>query len=180
MIKSKRMKRVYDDGEFLYYIYTPSIFKLYYREEKGRVEPQHRYKITHIIHMIKYIIDGGYNILYVAKNDTIVSYAIFTRCSKGLIKNSSKNDFYTIFLYTYPEYRSRGIASKMASVMLKKINLSFNYFYKTIDKDNFSSIKVAEKSGFEKICEANKIGLFHQIVPVANGNQFLYRFGGEK
>ena len=53
----------------------------------------------------------------------------------------------------------------MADVMINKIGLSFRYFYKTINKDNYSSIKVAEKNGFKKVSDANKVGLLNKIIP---------------
>ncbi|MGN0818801.1 MAG: GNAT family N-acetyltransferase [Christensenellaceae bacterium] len=178
MINHKRMKLIFSDDEFEYYLFNPRVWQLYYPEKPGREEPSHRYRLTHKLHMIHYILNGGYNLLYVVKNDEVVSYIAFVKCNNGIVKNSNKNDYYTIFLYTYPEYRSQGIASKMANVMLHKSNLNFRHFYKTISKDNYSSIKVAEKSGFKCICDANKVGIFHQIIPVKDGNQFLYRYDG--
>ncbi len=125
--------------------------------------------------MMHYVLTGGYNILYVKKDDVIVSYIIYTKCKENIVSGSNSNDYYTIFLYTYPEYRGQGLASKMADVMLNKIGLSFRYFYKTISKDNYSSIKVAERNGFKKISDANKIGLLKKIIAVENGAQYLYR-----
>lgn len=64
----------------------------------------------------------------------------------------------------------------MAKYMLMNMGISFKNFYKTIAKNNYSSISVAEKSGFNKIGEANKVGKLHKIVPVKKGDCFLYSF----
>jgi hypothetical protein len=68
------------------------------------------------------------------------------------------------------------MATKMAKFMLLNMGISFRNFYKTIAKNNYSSISVAEKSGFLRICEANKVGKLHKIVPVEKGDCFLYSF----
>ena len=54
------------------------------------------------------------------------------------------------------------------------------YFYKTIAFNNFGSVKVAENSGFEKVSEANKIGIFHQIIPIEKDSMYLYRWEENK
>lgn len=90
---------------------------------------------------------GGYSILYLEQNGEIISYIIFVEANNRIIKNCEKNDYYTIFLWTYPEYRGKGIATLMSKVMLQDLKLNYNHFYKTISKNNISSIRVAEKCG---------------------------------
>lgn len=68
------------------------------------------------------------------------------------------------------------MATKMAKYMLMNMGISFKNFYKTIAKNNYSSISCAEKSGFLRIGEANKVGKLHRIVPVEKGACFLYSF----
>lgn len=156
-----------------FFLFKPSLFKLYYPEEKGREEPVHRYTFTHRMHMLKYLFFGGYQIIYLFKNSKVVSYIVFCKSNKSIVKGSSRKDYYTIFLWTYPEFRGNGYATLMAQELLKYAK-KCRKFYKTIAFNNFSSIKVAESVGFKKISEANKIGLFHKIVPAMNGSMYLY------
>ena len=178
MIKSKRMSFVMKKEGIDYYLFKPSLFKLYYKEAKGRIEPSHRHSLGHIFHMILYVLGGGYRILYAVNSadDSIAAYIIFLKSKDKVVSGSSKEDYYTVFLWTYPEFRFRGLASKLASVMLHDIGIQYRYFYKTIDKDNWGSIKVAEKNGFLKVSDANKVGVIHKIIPVKQGKQYLYRF----
>lgn len=182
MIKSKKMIFVKEKDGISYYLFKPSLFKLYYKDKKGRKEPSHRHSIGHLLHMMLYVLDGGYRILYATNSadDSIAAYIIFIKSKDKIVRGSSKEDFYTVFLWTYPEFRLKGLATKLATVMLHDLDIQYRYFYKTIDKDNWGSIKVAEKNGFLKFSDANKVGLAHKIIPVREGKQYLYRFENNK
>lgn len=176
MIKSKRMKLVKSENDINYYLFTPSVFSLYYNDKTHSKadEPPHRYSLTHKLHMLNYILRGGYKILYLEQDGKILSYIVFTKANKQIIKGCEADDYYTIFLWTYSENRGKGLATKMAEAMLKDLKINFNHFYKTISKDNYSSIRVAEKCGFSVKCDSIKRGLFHTINQVENGDQYLY------
>lgn len=180
MISHKRMEFIKSENGMNYYLFTPSLFSLYYDDGaiKHAVEPKHRYSIKHKLHMIGYIFQfgGGYKILYVEQNQEILSYIIFVKANNRIIKKCESDDYYTIFLWTYPEHREKGLATKMANVMLHELSLNYNHFYKTIGKDNFASVKVAEKSGFTVKCDSVKTKIFRTIHQVEKGEQFLYWF----
>lgn len=177
MIKYKRMRFIKTENDINYYVFTPTLFNLYYND--GNVhscEPSHRKSLSHKLHMWLYIFGGGYNILYAEKNGEILSYIVFVKANNKIIKNCEANDYYTIFLWTYPEYRGKGLATLMAKIMLNDLNLDYNNFYKTISKDNVSSIKVAEKCGFYIECDSIKTKFLHTIHKVEKGEQYLYRY----
>ena len=117
---------------------------------------------------------GGYSILYLEQNGEILSYIIFVKANNWIIKNCEKNDYYTVFLWTYPKHRGKDIATLMSRSMLQDLHLNFNHFYKTISKNNISSVRVAEKCGFYNECEAHKSGLLHTICRVKTGEQYLH------
>ena len=178
MINDERMKLVKSENGINYYLFKPSLFSLYYndKDHKHTEEPSHRYSLSHKLHMLWYImaIQGGYTVLYLEQNGEILSYIVFVKANNRIIKNCEKNDYYTVFLWTYPEHRGKGLATLMARAMLNDLDLDYNHFYKTISKDNYSSIKVAEKSGFYLKCDSVKTGLLHTINQVENGEQYLY------
>ncbi len=68
------------------------------------------------------------------------------------------------------------MATRMGRYMLRNTGISFDRFYKTIEKENYSSISVVQKCGFTKIGEANKVGKLHKIIPVEKGDCFLFCF----
>jgi len=58
--------------------------------------------------------------------------------------------------------------------MLNDLHLNYNHFYKIINKNNISSIRVAEKCGFTLECETKKSRFLHTISKVEHGDQYLY------
>ena len=178
MIDDKKMKLVKSEGDINYYLFKPSLFSLYFNDKnsKHQEEPAHRYSLSHKLHMMWYIIAirGGYNILYIERNGEILAYIIFVKASNRIIANCEKNDYYTIFLWTYPEHRGKGLATLMSNTMLNDLAINYNHFYKTISKDNISSIRVAEKCGYNVKCDSVKSRWLHTIYHVDNGDQYLY------
>ena len=184
MIDDKRLKLIKSENEINYYLFKPSLFSLYYNDKnfKYKDEPSHRFSLSHRLHMMWYIaaIRGGYSILYLERDGEILSYIIFVKANNRIIKNCEKNDYYTIFLWTYPEHRGKGLATLMSKTMLQDLQLEYSHFYKTINKDNAPSIRVAEKCGFQIESDCVKTGLLHTIHRVHNGSQFLYSFSAKQ
>ena len=178
MINDKKMKLVKSEDGINYYLFKPSLFSLYYNDKdfKHKDEPSHRFSLSHKLHMMWYTmaIKGGYSILYLEQNGEILSYIIFVKVNNKIIRNCEKNDYYTIFLWTYPEHRGKGLATLMSKTMLQELQLEYNRFYKTISKDNIPSIKVAEKCGFRAECDCVKTRWLHTIQKADNGPQYLY------
>lgn len=178
MIDDKRMKFVKSEKEINYYLFKPSVFSLYYNDGifNHDEEPAHRYSFFHKLHMMWYImsIRGGYRILYLEQDGEILSYIIFVKANRKIIQNCEMDDYYTIFLWTYPEHRGKGLATLMAKTMLNDLSLDYNRFYKTINKNNVSSIRVAEKCGFHFECDCMKTRWLHTINKVSDGDESLY------
>lgn len=180
MINDKKMKLVKSENGINWYLFKPSFFSLYYNDKsfKHKEEPPHRFSLSHKLHMIWYMmaIQGGYSILYLEQNGEILSYIVFVKANNWIIKNCEKNDYYTVFLWTYPKHRGKGIATLMSKVMLQDLELNYNHFYKTISKNNISSIRVAEKCGFKLVSDCVKTGWLHTIQRVPDGTQYLYTY----
>ena len=127
-----------------------------------------------------YVLFGGYKIFYIEKDKDIVSYLIYRKGGKMTVKGSNKSDFYTIYLFTYPDYRNKGIASLMTNYLINSYETSFSKWYKTIEKDNFPSKAVAIKNGFKPSSEAFLKGLLRIVVPCDSGKKELYIFQSKK
>ena len=183
MIDDKRLKLIKSENGINYYLFKPSLLCLYYndKEFKHKYEPSHRFTLSHKLHMMWYIlaIRRGYSILYLEQNGEILSYIIFVRANNKIIRNCGKNDYYTIFLWTYPEHKGKGLATLMSKTMLQDLQLEYNYFYKTISKDNIPSIRVAEKCGFRMESDCVKTRWLHTIQRVDDGQQYLYVYSAK-
>lgn len=178
MIDNKKLTLIKSKNGFNYYLFKPSLFSLYYNDKnfKHKNEPAHRFSMSHKLHMIWYIlaVRGGYSILYLEQNGEILSYIIFIKANNKIIKECAKNDYYTVFLWTYPEHRGKGYSTLLSQAMLNDLQLEYNHFYKTISKYNFPSIRVAEKCGFSTSSDCVKSRWLHTIQRVDNGQQYLY------
>lgn len=64
----------------------------------------------------------------------------------------------------------------MSQAMLHDLQLNYDYFYKTIGSSNISSIKLAEKCGFQIESPCVKTRWLHTILKVDNGTQYLYSY----
>lgn len=109
-----------------------------------------------------------------------MSYIIFIKANKKIVQDCGDNDYYTVFLWTYPEHRGYGLATMMARTMLHDLDIKYDRFYKTIGKDNFASTRVAEKCGFRMEGESTKTRWLHTIQEVDKGDQFLYSYQNMK
>lgn len=180
MIKDKKLKLVKSENGINYHLFKPSLFSLYYNDKnfKHKEEPPHRFSLSHKLHMMWYMIAirGGYSILYLEQHGEILSYIVFVEANRKIIKSCGKNDYYTIFLWTYPEHRGKGFATLMSKVMLQDLELNYNHFYKTISKNNISSIRLAEKCGFQLESDCVKTRWLHTIQKVQAGTQYLYTY----
>ena len=180
MIDDKRMNFIKNENGINYYLFRPSFFSLYYNDRKFKHndEPSHRFSLSHRLHMMWYTmtIQGGYSILYLEKDGEILSYIIFVKANNKIIRNCAQNVYYTIFLWTYPEHRGKGLATLMSKTMLQDLQLEYSRFYKTISKGNIPSIRVAEKCGFRPEGDCVKTRWLHTVQKVDNGQQYLYVF----
>lgn len=174
MIHDKRMRFVKSEDGYDFYLFKPSMRRLYYHGPVN--DARHRYSLPHKLHMMMYLFVGGYHILYLMKGNDVCSYIIYMKAGKKIVRGSSKKDFFTVFLYTFPNFRNQGLASKMAKCLLAINSGSFDYFYKAIAKTNVPSIKVAEKVGFQRVGNATKSRLLHTVQRDENGEWYLYRY----
>lgn len=172
MINDKRLKYVKSEDGMDYYIFTPTLFRQYFNKSENWTV--HRSSFTHKLHMFLYYIRGGYNILYMFDGENIAAYIIYARCGKTVIKNTCRNDIFTVFVTTHPDYRKKGLATKIVYEMLHGIGLKYKASYKTISDSNTGSVKAAFKNGYSELYPAKKSGLFKTISQSDSGNWRLY------
>lgn len=82
MLKSK-VKFIKNIDGYGLYLFKPSIFKLYYN--KTEEWTPHKKLLTHKMHMLLFLIFGGYNILYLYDNNEVVGYLVYCKCRKWFL-----------------------------------------------------------------------------------------------
>ena len=170
-----RKELVWQEGELSFYLFKPDICHLYDKEKPGRDEPVHRYTLTHIIHQYVYLIGGGYRIFYCVKNDDVVSYVVYTRCSHHVFDSGNKKDYYVIFYYTYPEYRGNGYSSVLMKTLFCYIKDN-NDFYEVIARNNHASIRAAEKIGFKQDGFVRRSRYLLTLTRTSTSPKLLYKY----
>ncbi len=165
---------LFSENSIDFFKFKPSFFKLYFN--KKEIWTPFRKSILHKFHMILYLMGGGYNILYAISNDEVLGYLVYTKSKKWIIENSNKNDLYTIYITTNPNYRRNGLATKLVGVLLNNIEKDFVFSYKTIDDNNYGSIKAALNNGYEKLYPIKKCGIMKTIKKVNASSKHLYVF----
>lgn len=173
MISDKQMRYVKSEDGYDYYVFTPTLVRQYYNKNEDWTG--HRKSIMHKLHMMLYHIRGGYKILYMMDGENIVSYVIFARCGKTVIKGSTRDDIFTVFVTTHPDYRKKGLATKLIHEMLHGIEMNYKDSYKTIVDSNIGSQKVAFANGYVKLYQAKKSRLLKTISRSDAGNWRLYK-----
>ena len=172
MINDKQMRYIKSEDGYDYYIFTPTLTRQYYNREEPWTE--HRKSITHKLHMLLYKMRGGYNILYMMKNSEIAAYVVYAKCGDTVIKGSSSDDIFTVFVTTHPEYRRKGLATKIIYQMLHGVGVNYNVSYKTIIDSNEGSIKAAFNNGYKVLYPAKRSMLLKTISKTDSGDWRLY------
>ena len=108
--------------------------------------------------------------------EKIASYIVFARCGKTVIKGSTRNDIFTVFVTTHPNYRRRGFASKIVNVMLHDIGLKYDTSYKTIVDSNIGSQKAAFANDYEVLYPAQRTKILKTISKAKDGDWRLYSY----
>lgn len=174
-LEDKKSKLVYSNNGISYYLYTPSFFRLYWKLDTNNNGPEFRNTISHKIHQVIYLLLGGYNILYAVENNKVLGYLIYTRSNDLIVENTTKQDLYSIYIWTYPESRNKGVAQSLLKVLLNDLNLDYNFSYKAIKNDNIQSITAAKRVGYEEVYDIKKDGILKTNRKVSNGEWKLYR-----
>ena len=110
------------------------------------------------------------------KGDDIVSYVCFARCGKTVIKSSSVNDIFTVYITTHPDYRRKGLATKLIAELLHGIGLDYQIAYKTIADSNIGSRTVAKINGYTEMYPAKRSLLLKTISQAETGDWRLYSY----
>ena len=123
MIQNQSMRHIKRDGDLDFYIFTPRIGRFYYQDGKNEEWPVHQTARSHKLHLLFYMLHGGYRILYLVKNDEVVSYIVYTRCGRNVIRGTTHKDLYTVCIWTYPKFRKQGYSSILLQQFLHGIGL---------------------------------------------------------
>lgn len=132
-------------ADFIVHEFQPTLFKWYLHGENRDIK-------TFFMRMFfQAVTFGKAKIFYVINdNDQIMhtSYVV-PKCFK--FPFLKKYDYEIGPCFTYPEYRGKGIYPKVLKYICMNIGNESSNFFVIVSRNNISSIKGIEKSGFNKL-----------------------------
>ena len=156
--KNNKVKKIDLNSDFESFYFTPTLFKN--KLHKGL------YKRSNWLYLFWYFITfGSYRILYIKHRDSL-EIAHFSNIIPKFFKYDfmGQSDLQIANCFTYNKYRGR----QLYSFALSEINKKFKDRIIWIGShgSNFSSIKVIERLGFEKMFDVEKrtvLGIYYKI-----------------
>lgn len=171
------MKHVGCQDGMDFYLYRPGIFRMYYDDGKQEEWPSHQNALSHKLHLLIYLLFGGYRILYMCRGKDVISYVVFSRGGRVVIRGTSKEDIYTIFIWTYPAYRGKGYGKRILSSLLGGAGVVYRNAYKTIVSGNVASVRTAQSCGYKRLYPVKRTAVLHTAYrsdDVENYHLYIY------
>lgn len=157
-----------------YYLYKPSLFKLYQSCYNIGEVPPYFNRTIHRVRMIRELFKSHYRVVYMYKNKDVLGHLVVAR-GGSRIAISTKKDIVIGPIWVVPSQRSKGFASEGIKFILNEMMIDYNYAYEYIEKDNTPSIRTVEKNNFDFVDECNEYGIFRTLKSCKSGHLNLYR-----
>lgn len=157
-----------------FYEYKASLLRYFYTP-MAPYERLFSRKIRETLDFIK----GGYKVLYIFDNKIPIAYCTIVK-GGGRYKFSTKQDIIICNVWVRPESRGKGIAKELYKYLLNNMNLKYQRAYAFIPNDNLPSIKTVLKIGFQKISDADRVGILKIIKKQNNGHLGIYSYVSKK
>ncbi len=170
MINDRRLVYLKQIEGIDFYKYKASLFNYFYTP-MAYYENLFSRKIRETLDYVR----GGYNVIYMARENKIVGYGIITK-GGGRNKFATARDVVFNSLYIDPDERGKGLGNILVGAFLHDIGIKYESAYEYIRNDNIPSIKAAEKNGFVKVSNAKRQGFLQNIVRSDNGVLGIYEY----
>lgn len=135
--------------DYKFVIWKPSLFKFYPPNKNIK------YIIYWIFHYLNIFSNKNYSAYLVFDNGKIIS-SLLVVPAHFKWPFMGDNDVQFTYVMTHPDYRGQGLASNMINDMILNLSERVDEFWYVTDTDNISSMRVAEKIGFDMYSEAEK------------------------
>lgn len=176
MKEDRRLSLIRQDRDFAFYLYRPSLLHMYYDDGRQADWPSHQTALGHRLHMALYLMTGGCRILYMTKDGEVISYLVISRGGSTVVRGTTREDIYTVFVWSYPEYRCKGYGKRIVQELLGGGIVDYRRAYKTIVASNTASVKAALATGYKRICSVKRTAVFHTAYRAENEDYHLYMY----
>lgn len=158
-----------------YYLFTPSVFRLYDDCYSGDDAPPYLRRVIHRVRMIRERVKSKYRVVYMRVENKPVGHLVVGRGGTR-IAMSTKADIVIGPVWTVPSERGRGYASKGIGFILHHAGIEYDNAYEYIAETNAASIRTVEKNGFSLAARCSEYGLLRTLRENETGDQLVYRY----
>jgi RimJ/RimL family protein N-acetyltransferase len=172
--KTDRLVLLKESNDEKYYVFHPSVFKLY--PKSGDMREMNIKEIA--LHLVRLI--HGYKIYILTdKNDVVKGSILFSNGGSYRYPFATKNDLIDGPSYTVPEFRGQGVAVRIGDAAMNEFEKNYGTVYGTIAETNIPSLKRVKKNGFEVVgkIKADRMRRFHLA---EDGNLVLVAYKPQK
>lgn len=166
-------------GETEYFLYRPSLFKLYNTCYTGDEIPPYYARPIHHIRMMRELLFAHYVVVYMRVGGKTVGHFVVSRGGTR-IAASGKEDIVIGPNWVIPACRGKGLGSKGIDAVLHRLGFEYRYAYEFIEDDNTASVRTVEKNGFTLLGRCAEYGVLKTIKPCEDGKLLVYRFEKEE
>lgn len=170
MIADKRMRQIGEDADLIFYMFTPSLFRLRYTKLTV-TKPRRQLRL--ILSLLFY---GGYRVFYAydKKDGKICAYSVVST-DENRLRAFEDNALVVGPEYTLGVYRRRGYATRLKQVIADRCSGEREYLYICIADGNTANIHSAENAGFRICGRVNKTGVLKKLIPAEDGAYVVLR-----
>lgn len=164
------MRKVYQEENFTFYEYTPTLFKPFYIN----LEPLTLRRRIRLF--LAYF--SGFKVYYLKENNQFVGYCLVQSGKDKRYNFANKDDIMVGPYFIDEKFRGRKLSVVLLNFVLNKAGIKFNNAYDYIHKGNIPSIKASEAVGFTYYSDANVSRYLRTITlcPPKKGDFVILRY----
>ncbi len=162
------MKLLGEYGDEKLYLFTPSFSRLF--PVSGNMREMTLLQKIRFAMMLK----SGYRIYVITdKDDNVEGSTVFSVGGSYRYPFSTKKDLIDGPNYTVPEYRGKGVATRLYDVIFEYYETDFDTVYATIANDNYPSLKRVKRGGYYEAYHVSAKRLTKKFCRDDGGNMTL-------
>ncbi len=162
-----------------YYLFTPSVVKLYDRCYEKQDRPPYYRRAVHKVRMVRECLRSKYRVVYMRSEGKTVGHLVVGRGGTR-IAVSTADDIVIGPIWVIPSERGKGLATAGISFVLHELGEDYENAYEYIKEDNAASIKTVVHNDFELVERCSEFGLMRVLRKDADGDLLVYRYKNKR
>ncbi len=158
------------EKDYKLYLFRPNVIKLF--PKSGNM---HEMNLKQRIRFLCLLIHGYRVYVMGDREDNVVGCAVFSNGKTFRYPFATERDLICGPYYIMPEFRRRGLATKLLDRVMDEYETEYDSIYAHIWYENLASINCMEKLGFRKIGNLTASKFTSKCISDENGNLVLVK-----